>query len=485
MGVLRNENAEKAILGAILLDNTLYAEAARLGLNAADFSLDSHSRIFGRMRDLLESDRPVDTIALVDELEKHKDLHAVGDVAYVASLMLGIPEPPNISNQVQIVLAASTRRRAAKQIEKATRSVEDCSVPISALAEMGNTLAHIQQGVILPPQFSEDAIALRFSRKHADDWRYIHPWNSWMRWDGERWIVDTTLHVFDLARRICREASAECGDSHKTIAPKLASRATSAAVERLAASDRRHSATVEQWDTDPWLLNTPTGTIDLRNGVIREHRREDFLTKITAVSPNHGCNLWLYFLDRITAGNSELQAFLQRMVGYCLTGSTREHALFFLYGTGANGKSVLLSTISELLGDYAKTAPTSCFTACANQQHPTELAGLRGARFVTVAETEDGAHWAESKIKTFTGGDKIAARFMRGDYFEFRPEAKLVIAGNHKPSLRSVDEAIRRRLCLVPLCVTIPEAERDPRLSEKLRSEFSGILAWAVQGCLD
>jgi putative DNA primase/helicase len=150
------------------------------------------------------------------------------------------------------------------------------------------------------------------------------------------------------------------------------------------------------------------------------------------------------------------------MVGYCLTGSTREHALFFLYGTGANGKSVFLSTISELLGDYAKTAPASSFMASATQQHPTDLAGLRGSRFVTAIETEEEARWAESKIKSLTGGDKIAARFMRCDFFEFRPEFKLVIAGNHKPSLQSVDEAMRRRLNLVPFTVTIPEAERDP-----------------------
>jgi putative DNA primase/helicase len=209
------------------------------------------------------------------------------------------------------------------------------------------------------------------------------------------------------------------------------------------------------------------------------------LTKITAAGPGGDCPQWLQFLDRVTGGDSELRAFLQRMIGYCLTGVTRDHALFFLYGTGANGKSVFLSTISELLGDYARTAAPSSFTASAIEQHPTDLAGLRGARFVMAVETEDGARWAESKIKSLTGGDKVTARFMRGDYFEFIPEFKLVIAGNHKPGLRSVDEAIRRRLNLVPFTVTIPKDERDSRLSEKLRSEFSGILKWALQGCLD
>src|SRR6185312_13605294 len=134
-------------------------------------------------------------------------------------------------------------------------------------------------------------------------------------------------------------------------------------VERLAAADRRHAATVEQWDSDPWLLNTPTGTIDLRSGTSRTHRCADYLTKVTADGPDGSCPLWMRFLDRVTHGDCEMQGFLQRMIGYCLTGSTREHALFFLYGTGANGKSVFLSAISALLGDYARTAPASSFTA--------------------------------------------------------------------------------------------------------------------------
>jgi putative DNA primase/helicase len=176
--------------------------------------------------------------------------------------------------------------------------------------------------------------------------------------------------------------------------------------------------------------------------------------------------------------------FLQRVLGYCLTGSTREHALFFLYGTGANGKSVLLNTVAGILGDYHRTAPIETFTASAVDRHPTELACLQGRRLVTAIETEEGRRWAESRIKALTGGDKIAARFMRGDFFEFTPAFKLVIAGNHKPGLRSVDEAIRRRFHLIPFTVTIPEAHRDPELGEKLRQEWPGILDWMIAGAL-
>lgn len=232
------------------------------------------------------------------------------------------------------------------------------------------------------------------------------------------------------------------------------------------------------------LLNTPDGTVDLRTGELHEHQRDQYLTKLTAASPGGDCPLWRRFLDRVTDGNSELQAFLQRVIGYCLTGSISEHALFFLYGTGANGKSVFLSTIAGLLGDYAKSAPASAFTASNTEQHPTDVAGLRGARFVTATETEDGRFWAEAKIKNLTGGDRVTARFMRQDFFEYLPQFKLIVAGNHKPGLRSVDEAIRRRLHLIPFIVTICEQERDPELAEKLKAEYSGIVQWAIEGCL-
>lgn len=159
--------------------------------------------------------------------------------------------------------------------------------------------------------------------------------------------------------------------------------------------------------------------------------------------------------------------------------------MFFLHGGGANGKGVFLNTISGVLGDYAQTAAISTFIATGTEHHPTDLAALRGARLVTAVETESGRRWAESKLKALTGGGPIAARFMRMDFFTFIPQFKLVIAGNHKPGLRSVDEAIRRRMHLIPFSVTIPKAERDLDLAEKLRAEWPAILRWAVEGCLE
>jgi putative DNA primase/helicase len=331
-------------------------------------------------------------------------------------------------------------------------------------------------------EFSDDALALEFTKEYGADLRYVDKWGRWLSWDGACWRHDETLSVYDKARAICREAADHCGK--KQTAQRIRAAQTVAAVERLARADRQHAATIQQWDADPWLLNTPSGVVDLRTGKLRPAARTDYATKITAVAPGGNCALWRKFLAEVTNGDKELQAFLQRMCGYSLTGSTRDRALFFLYGTGANGKSVFVSTISGLMNDYAKAAPIETFIASTTESHPTDLAGLQSARLVTATETEDGRRWAENKIKALTGGDRISARFMRCDFFEFFPQFKIAIQGNHRPGLRSVDEAIRSRMNLIPFAVTIPFAKRDSRLLEKLRAEWPGILAWAIEGCL-
>jgi putative DNA primase/helicase len=328
------------------------------------------------------------------------------------------------------------------------------------------------------PSISEIELAQRFVDRHAHQLRFVDMWGKWMVWDGTLWEEDDTRHAADLARVICAEAADEL--SNKSIGrAKMVS-----AVLYLASVDRRIAATVDQWDADPWLLNTPDGVVDLRTGKLRPHKPDAYMTKVAGVGPRGDCPLFLRFLHRITGGDADLVAYLQRVLGYALTGVTSEHALFFAYGTGANGKSVLLSTVAGLLGDYHKTSAMETFTASKGDRHPTELADLRGARLVTASETEEGRHWAESRIKQLTGGDRLSARFMRQDLFEFQPTFKLVIAGNHKPSLRSVDEAMRRRFHMIPFAVTIPAAERDGELTEKLKAEWPGVLKWLIDGCL-
>lgn len=331
-----------------------------------------------------------------------------------------------------------------------------------------------------PPAISDDALALAFSTRHDGQLLYVPSLGTWLRWDGCRWKADDVLAVFNLARAVCREVSA-LEEGNKAV--KLASAATVAAVERLARSDPRHARRMEDFDDDPWSLNTPAGVVDLRNGTIRPHRRDDLVTKVTAVAPGGTCRRWVRFLLEITNGNRAMVRYLQRFIGYTLTGTTREHAFMFLRGPGGNGKSVLLNTIAAALGDYATTAMGDVVTMGRNEQHPTHLASLRGARMVLVTEVEEGKPWAEARLKALVAGDKITARVMRGDPFEFQPVGKWWIAGNHSPVLRNPDAAMRRRLHLVPL--TYRPAKPDPRLAEVLKAELPGILAWAIRGCLE
>jgi putative DNA primase/helicase len=475
---------ESVLLGSVMLVNELWAQAEVL--TEHDFAMNPHKRIFRRMRELADAGSPIDEFGLIEELGRHGELELVGGRAYITSLTDGIVQRKDISSLLATIRDYAIRRDAARAGERLQHLAGDGTVCSTALAEVAATFAeqYPEPCDAAPPRCSEESLALRFSRRHAAELRYVAALGRWYRWDGKLWREDDTLAVFDLVRTICRRASAECGEGEKATATRLAGGATVAAVERLARADRQHAATIDQWDCDQFLLNTPAGTVDLRTGEIHAHQPRQYLTKITAAGPGSECPLWLKFLERITNHSPELQSFLQRIVGYCLTGSTREHAIFFLYGTGANGKSVFLSTIGGMLRDYAKTAPVSSFTASNNQQHPTDIAGLRGARLVTAIETETGSRWAESKIKTLTGGDKITARFMRQDFFEFFPQFKLFVAGNHKPELQSVDEAMRRRLHMIPFIVTIEKEERDPELTEKLRAEIPGILGWAIEGCL-
>jgi putative DNA primase/helicase len=331
-----------------------------------------------------------------------------------------------------------------------------------------------------PP--SDHVVALYFAEQNAEHMRFVAEFGKWLIWDDTRWRFDRTLAAADRARRACSEIAGQCKEPRS-----IESYQTIGAVEKLARSDRRLAAIGEQWDADPWLLNTLGGTIDLHTGVCRAHRRADYITKITGAAPDADCPIpmWEGFLRRITNNDAELIEYLQRVAGYALTGSTEEHAIFFLYGTGNNGKSTFLSTLIAAIGEYHRTAPIETFIASKYDQHPTDIASLRDARLVTATETEEGRRWAESRIKTLTGGDKVTARFMRQDFFEFTPVFKLIIAGNHKPGLASVNEAMRRRINLIPFTVKIPENERVADFSKKLaETELPGILQWMIDGCL-
>ncbi|CAA6603293.1 Phage/plasmid primase, P4 family (fragment) [Rhodospirillaceae bacterium LM-1] len=341
-------------------------------------------------------------------------------------------------------------------------------------------------------------LALQFSEQHHNKWKYCEEHGKWYRWDNTRWKKDNVLTVFDDAREICRrqaliissylasqkdkkEKPPVYGEPNVIMAAK-----TIAAVEKLARYDRRHAVESDDLDRDDWLLATPTGTVDLKTGKMRENRQKDLISKACSVSPSSQTpTLWLAFLERIFGGDKELIDYIQRLTGYALTGSTREQILAFFYGTGGNGKSVFLNVLRGILSEFTAVASAATFEDSKYTRHSAEIAHFRGARVVIAQETEEGSKWAEAKIKRLTGGDKVTAQFMRKDYFEFVPKFKLFIAGNHRPQLQNIDEAIRRRLHLIPFAVTIPEAERDSDLPAKLKEEWPMILGWAIKGCID
>jgi putative DNA primase/helicase len=329
---------------------------------------------------------------------------------------------------------------------------------------------------------TEDNAAQRFAELFEGKLRYCHDTGAWFRWTGSIWARDCTGLAFQWARELARHLAETEGAKARFILSKTS---FASGVERFCRSDPVFAVTAERWDRDPWLLGTPGGTVDLRTGQLRAADPADGITKSTAVTPSHSadCPRFLRFLDETTGGDTAFIRFLQQWCGYSLTGVTREHALVFIYGGGGEGKSTFINVIIIVIGDYAVTAPMDTFIAAHGDRHPTDLAMLRGARLVTASETEDGRQWAEARIKQLTGGDPISARFMRQDFFTFTPAFKLTIIGNHRPSLRNVDEAAKRRVNIVPF--TIKPVQPDPTLDEKLKAEGPGILRWMIDGCLD
>ncbi len=328
---------------------------------------------------------------------------------------------------------------------------------------------------------TEDQAALEFAERYKGRLRYCHDHGAWFEWTGAIWKKNGTGLAFHFARELARQLAEDENAKTRVTAGKAA---FAGAVEKFARNDQRLAVTAETWDRDPWLLGTPGGTVDLRTGLLRPANPSDGITKTTAVAPatTADCPLWLRFLDETTGGDGEMVRFMQLWCGYSLTGDTREHALVFVFGSGGNGKSVFVNVNVGIMADYATTASMDVFIASNADRHPTDLAMLRGARLVTASETEEGRQWAESRIKQLTGGDRISARFMRQDFFTYLPAFKLTIIGNHKPGLRNVDDAARRRFNLVPF-TRKPEVP-DRSLEEKLRAEWPGILRWMIDGCL-
>jgi putative DNA primase/helicase len=328
---------------------------------------------------------------------------------------------------------------------------------------------------------TEDAAALAFAERYRDTLRFDHSIGKWFVWTGTHWRREGTCLAFSWARDLARELARAVPNEVRIVASKASFAGN---VERFARADRAFAVTSEIWDKNLYLLGTPGGTVDLRAGEIGEAKPEDYITKLTAVTPtdNPDCPRWLQFMREATNNEQGLIDFLQQFAGYMLTGDIKEHSLLFIHGGGGNGKSVFQNTLAGILAEYATAAAMDTFTSSSMDKHPTDLAMLHGARLVTASETEEGRAWAESRIKQMTGGDRIRARFMRQDFFEYTPQFKLLLAGNHKPTLRNVDDAVRRRFNIIPFIYKPPAPDSD--LETKLRAEWPGILCWMVEGCL-
>jgi putative DNA primase/helicase len=336
----------------------------------------------------------------------------------------------------------------------------------------------------------------RLARKHGDIIRYVHTWGSWLIYDRGQWTKDNTGAIIRLARSTVKAMYAEASQFDTTSDRKNAARwaMTSesagkiAAMIDLAKSEPGIAVRDSMFDTDPMLLNCLNGTLDLQTGELRPHAPSDLITRrldvayrTDATAPN-----WDRFIARITNGDPALAAYLQRAAGYSLTGDVSEQCLFFCYGGGSNGKTTFLETLASLLGSYSQRAAAEMLMQQRNGGGiPNDVARLQGSRFVVASEVSEGRRLDESKVKDLTGGDTVTARFMRAEFFDFKPIFKLWMFGNHKPIIRGADNGIWRRLRVLPFLATITEEEKDLHFSQKLKKEMPGILAWCVRGCLD
>jgi putative DNA primase/helicase len=337
--------------------------------------------------------------------------------------------------------------------------------------------------------------ARRMAKMYGGRMRYCGPWKSWFVWDGTRWRRDDTGEACRMAKRTIRAMQMEAlgieKKSRKAALLKWALESESArhidAMIALCRSEPGVPVGVDRWDRDGWLFNCRNGTIDLRTGEPRNHDPDDFITKLCplAYDPAAICPNWDRTLDLFFGGDRALVDYFQEVCGYAMVGEVRDHILPVCFGTGKNGKSTILEALMATFGrDYAMKCPPDMLMAKANDSHPTDRADLFGKRLVVAIETEEGRRLNETLVKELTGGDRIRARRMREDFWEFQPTHTVIMATNHKPVSRGTDRGIWRRIRLIPFLVAVEGEAEDKGMPRKLRAERAGILAWCVRGAL-
>ncbi len=399
--------------------------------------------------------------------------------------------------EILAALEVANERRCSPPLE--TSEVERIAHSIARYEPAGETvrISDISvngRGSQHPPEsfnLTDLGNAARLVAHHGQDLRYCYPWGAWLIYDGRRWAVDDTGEIHRRAKQtvkeIYREASAAADDEVRKAIAKHAVRSESENRIQAMISLAKSEVPVmpAELDASPWLMNVLNGTVNLRTGELQEHLREDLITKIAPVEydPEATAETWEAVLERVLP-SEPVRAFFKRLCGYAISGDVSEHVLPVLYGTGANGKSTILNALLEAAGEYGMQAAPDLLIA-KRGGHPTEVADLFGMRVVASIEVEDGRRLAEALVKSLTGGDKVRARRMRQDFWQFDPTHTAFLCTNHKPEIRGTDHAIWRRIRLIPFTETIPPAEQDKKLPQKLRAELPGILAWAVEGCLE
>jgi putative DNA primase/helicase len=341
-------------------------------------------------------------------------------------------------------------------------------------------------------QHTDSTNAQRLVREYGKDIRYNAAWKKWVVWNGSYWQTDDGALIHEKGLEMVRNIYDELLRT-----PDYRDRMEIEKYAMLSESVRRREAFVKaaSWikalnissddlDRNPWLLNVRNGTIDIETGEFREHRQEDMITKVAQADYDSAadCPAWKQFIREIMNYNGDIITFLQTVAGWAVTGDTSEQTMFILFGSGANGKSTFLNTIMYRLGDYAIATPTETFMKRNGEQISNDIARLRGTRFVTTTEAEQGKRLSEPLIKQITGNDRMTARFLYGEFFNFVPTFKIFMATNHKPVIKGTDYGIWRRIKLIPFTTRIEEEKQDKHLEEKLRAESSGILNWLLEG---
>jgi putative DNA primase/helicase len=336
--------------------------------------------------------------------------------------------------------------------------------------------------------------AERMAASYGDRLRFDHRRQRWLIYEGHRWQEDAMAKVYRAAKESARALyhdAPHCGDQNRREnvskhALRSESRNKIEAALTLAKSEPPIADDGESWDLDPFLLGVENGVVDLRTGELRRGQREDGITMAVPIpfDPMAERVRWERFVLEVLNGDAELYSFVQRAVGYSLTGDTREQCLFLCHGTGRNGKSTFLRVLQEIAGDYGANTPFSTLEYHQRSAIPSDVAALVGKRLVTSSETTATCRLNESRIKALTGGDPMTARFLHQDYFTFDPQAKFWLAVNHRPRVYDDSYAFWRRVHLIPFEVQFTDETDQRDLREELRSKYQGVLAWAVEGAV-